>query len=424
MKKLFTIFWYLILSHVLYSQIGWYQLPCSQTLSLNGIYFTDQNTGYITRDDGTVLKTTNNGNDCFNSLLITGYSYEPEKICFPSIDFGFFSTWQGYIIRTTNAGGNWSSYHLSSEHLSTLYFPSLNTGYAAGFDGTTNGIIFKTTDVGNSWFTTSTQYSQVLESIYFLDANTGFVSGAYNNGWGSIILKTTNGGVNWNQTTFYPDVYDITDIYFMNSNTGFAVGNYNGGGSWVIYETVNGGLNWNFLQYSNGGGQLRRIRFWNDNVGITVGYAGHILQTTNGGTNWINYGSPVSNNLYDIYFTNNYGFIVGMNGTILKGNLLNGIRNVNNKIPNRFQLYLNYPNPFNPTTKINFDISKSSFTKLIIYDILDREVMTLVNEELKPGSYEYEWNGSGFASGVYFYKLTTGDASSPLSITKKMVLLK
>ncbi len=105
-----------------------------------------------------------------------------------------------------------------------------------------------------------------------------------------------------------------------------------------------------------------------------------------------------------------------------------GIRKLNKNFPSVFKLYQNYPNPFNPTTKIKFEIPSLPLMKgaggmnvrLIIYDLLGREVATLVNEQLKPGTYEVEWNGSNYASGVYFYKLIAGDFTE----TKKMVLMK
>ncbi len=94
----------------------------------------------------------------------------------------------------------------------------------------------------------------------------------------------------------------------------------------------------------------------------------------------------------------------------------------NNEIPNEFRIYQNYPNPFNPSTKIRFDISGTSVTQtfLSVYDILGHEVATLVNEQLKPGTYKVDFDGSNYPSGVYFYKLTAGE----FSITQKMVLLK
>jgi hypothetical protein len=80
----------------------------------------------------------------------------------------------------------------------------------------------------------------------------------------------------------------------------------------------------------------------------------------------------------------------------------------------------NYPNPFNPLTNIRFDIPRSSNVNLIIYNALGREVTILVNEKLSTGSYEVDWNASGYPSGVYFYKLETDDFVK----ARKMVLIK
>ena len=80
----------------------------------------------------------------------------------------------------------------------------------------------------------------------------------------------------------------------------------------------------------------------------------------------------------------------------------------------------NYPNPFNPTTGIKFDVPKNSFVELKVYDSRGSEVAVLVNEELLPGSYEYKWDGSRFASGVYFYRLRTNEFTA----TKRMMLIK
>lgn len=104
--------------------------------------------------------------------------------------------------------------------------------------------------------------------------------------------------------------------------------------------------------------------------------------------------------------------------------VLAGINPYGSEIPKEYRLYTNYPNPFNPVTQIRFDIPKASFTKLTIYDILGREVATLVNEKLSPGTYEVEWSATGggtnYPSGVYFYKLETNEYRE----TRKLVLLK
>jgi hypothetical protein len=106
------------------------------------------------------------------------------------------------------------------------------------------------------------------------------------------------------------------------------------------------------------------------------------------------------------------------------------IKNINSLVPDKFVLYQNYPNPFNPSTKIKFDIPDSKnkinqTVKLILYDVLGRELGTILNNVLIPGSYEIELNSENpsnllHSRGVYFYKLSAGD----LIDTKKMILIK
>ena len=97
-----------------------------------------------------------------------------------------------------------------------------------------------------------------------------------------------------------------------------------------------------------------------------------------------------------------------------------GIGTISNEIPLKYNLYQNYPNPFNPTATIKFDISKASHVKLVIYDAIGRQVAELINGELKAGTYKADWNAGQFASGVYFYKMISGDFVQ----AKKMMLLK
>jgi len=97
-----------------------------------------------------------------------------------------------------------------------------------------------------------------------------------------------------------------------------------------------------------------------------------------------------------------------------------GIQTISNEIPKEFKLIQNYPNPFNPITKIRFDLPKNVNVKLTIYDMLGREVETIVNEHLNAGSYEVTFDGTKYTSGVYYYRLNAGDFVE----TKKMILVK
>ena len=91
-----------------------------------------------------------------------------------------------------------------------------------------------------------------------------------------------------------------------------------------------------------------------------------------------------------------------------------------NETPKEYSVTQNYPNPFNPSTRIRFDIPQQTQVKLSIYDILGREVGVLADKNMAPGTYEITFDGSKLTSGVYFYRLQTGDFME----TKKLILVK
>lgn len=101
-----------------------------------------------------------------------------------------------------------------------------------------------------------------------------------------------------------------------------------------------------------------------------------------------------------------------------------GIEPISNIVPKAFSLQQNYPNPFNPNTNIKFDVAANGFAKLVIFDVLGREVATLVSEDLKAGQYAVNYNASNLPSGVYLYRLTVEGEGSTYSATKKLVLVK
>jgi hypothetical protein len=96
------------------------------------------------------------------------------------------------------------------------------------------------------------------------------------------------------------------------------------------------------------------------------------------------------------------------------------IEPVNNVVPSSYALSQNFPNPFNPSTEIQFTIAKAAFTTLRVFDILGRNVATLVNENVNPGTFRVKFDGTNLASGTYIYTLTSGSAR----ITKKFMLMK
>ncbi len=136
-----------------------------------------------------------------------------------------------------------------------------------------------------------------------------------------------------------------------------------------------------------------------------------------------------------------YGSIACSQNSVLAGCVLDGVVfgdtsmivgviQISSEIPEQFSLSQNYPNPFNPNTKIRFaipvaSVHRTDIVRLAVFDILGREVSVLVNEQLKPGTYEVDFDGSNFASGIYYYTLGADpETSSGFRETKKMVLMK
>jgi hypothetical protein len=111
-------------------------------------------------------------------------------------------------------------------------------------------------------------------------------------------------------------------------------------------------------------------------------------------------------NLYTMKILNNGGLVA--------------VSTTGSDVVNSFSLKQNYPNPFNPATTIKYDLKKSAFIQLKVYDVLGSEVAQLVNEKQNSGAYEIKFDASSFSSGVYFYKLTSNDFSE----VRSMILLK
>ncbi len=97
-----------------------------------------------------------------------------------------------------------------------------------------------------------------------------------------------------------------------------------------------------------------------------------------------------------------------------------GVQQISSNVPEKFSLYNNYPNPFNPSTTIKFDVAKMQNVKITIYDVLGRAAGVLVNETLQPGTFEVKWDASNFSSGIYYFRMET----QTFSDTRKMVLVK
>jgi hypothetical protein len=167
---------------------------------------------------------------------------------------------------------------------------------------------------------------------------------------------------------------------------------------------------------------------------IAVGLAGAIIVSSDAGSTWVGQITETSRDLFAVHFTDiDRGTIVGDRGiilrTLLAGSLPSGVGDDQPRsIPNAFLLAQNYPNPFNGTTTIEFHLARYGNVSLRVYDLLGREVKTLLEENRPPGLYKVRWDTKNAPSGVYFCRLHVagagGRADQSFVATTKMILTK
>lgn len=342
MKKLYLILSLICISFSIsiYSQDGWFWLnPLPQGNWLTDVEFTSNNTVYVSGYGGTMMKSTDGGN---NFVLME------NKECGSALVFldhftGFSSATNG-ILKTTNGGNNWRYipapldyvYNYSTTPLTILYgikdnkvylssdigeswslsltaltnntinsvhFPVNSTGYAGGSKSAilNNARIYKTTNSGISWDTVPLVSRYQVKSIYFINQNTGF---AYTD---NKILKTTNSGANWD--TVYTPNYQYHQIIFFDNVNGYLKG------SQQLVFTTSQGNTWTVsMTYYNT--FLKNI---NEGFGIGPIYDGNFLyKTTNTGINWVAITAGFKDYFQDVFFLNENTGYTGGRGKIYK----------------------------------------------------------------------------------------------------------
>jgi photosystem II stability/assembly factor-like uncharacterized protein len=328
------------------NQSSWVILHSGASYNLNSVFFTDSLTGYAVGGTngslgyGIIIKTTDGGNtwseqkegrNCNELTSVffigeTGYAVGYENY---SVDTNYYC--KGTILKTLNGGEDWviqSQFTLPM--LSSVYFINADTGYAVG------GGIVSTIDGGKNWTEHEGYYTMKLRSVFAVGKTV--YSTLENSNWyhSNSIVKTINSFETWDIKTgiLTGDLsICITGLYFTDENTGYiATERYNG----VILQTTNGGTKW-VEQKTGTTKDLYSIFFRNPNQGYAVGgdsyteyhssnlldYTEHqtsvILKTTDAGTNWeVQPTDPIKAVLRSVFFVGNTGYAVGDKGTIIK----------------------------------------------------------------------------------------------------------
>lgn len=416
----------------------WKILPQPTTRDLTKLFFLDSLTGFVVGRQGTIVKTTNGGRtwlsqtpnintDIINVFMLNGrYGWALSYVSFVDT-----TTWYGAVLlKTTNGGEAWlnEQFPIEGIYLNSVHFLDSLHGWVGGQSGT----LLETSDGGTSWHPAAVDSSffanLTISRIRFHSPSYGFAVGG-NLDFAGVVWRTTNGGQRWIAKGVSPE--PVLDIHRIDSlNVIGVVGDLEYGAG--VIRTADGGDNWEY-ETLNIFGQPTSLSFRTTTEAWSpLGFSQTLMYTTNAGTTWSTVDTPGQKALYDLVFTDSTtGYAVGDAGAVLKYSPLPvSVEEEDPPTPSLTpKLSQNYPNPFNPKTIIKFRLPTSSASEgeastnhvtLKVFDVLGREVASLVNENLKAGSYEATFDAAELSSGTYLYKLQAGSFVE----TKKMVLMK
>ncbi len=410
---------------------NWYQqfFPNIGGRSVTDITFLDSLNGYAvatqTSDTSYIMKTINGGD---NWQIVYRNFFAMTKIQFLNVNTGYACG--GYLYKTVNGGLNWIQVNTPSITAEEMYVLNQDTIWIIWKESLLGGV-YRTTNGGANWEQQLNLGSSNPDHIYMINGRKGFISQTNN-----YTRITTNSGMNWT-ILFNGSGQGFYDMYFADSLTGW--GNF-----FETRKTTDGGFNW-FSQTMPSGGNivtspiqnlagLNKDTIWGAGAQIltSLGIRGMINRTTDGGNTWLFQvpDSSYNNNIYRylVFYNklNGWAYLNSLRGihTITGGDpiWLTPVQQISTEVPKEYRLYQNYPNPFNPVTNIKYSVKReTSDVKLVVFDITGKEIIILVNQKQSAGTYEVDFSGSNYSSGLYFYSLII---DGKLTDTKKMILLK
>jgi hypothetical protein len=311
---------------------------------------------------------------------------------------------------SVDAGVTWSADLLLNNSGGKSYMPAVAVSgsvvhvvWCDSISGNWKVYYKRSADGGLTWGADMTLSSNALISKYVTLAASGsnvhlvWIDIRVNSLGYMYYKRSVDGGINWGAET------KVSKNTFNNMYPSLAVNNS------VLHLTFIRPVktNWELFYVSSGNNGTK----WGTEVQLTnnVSHSEVPSIAVSGSNVHIIYRNTRDGN-YEIYYKRNLN---AQSGPL-------AVSQLNSEIPNAYSLSQNYPNPFNPGTVISYQLPVNSFVTLKIYDILGKEVTTLVNQEHKAGTYQVDWNAGSYSSGVYYYKLTAGDFVE----TKKMMLVK
>ena len=314
--------------------------------------------------------------------------------------------YKDYLLAGTNGGTfrtgiPFDSWTKVSSVTGSRSFVSINNKIIAGSD---YGVLFST-DTGQTWKIIDSTSYQIWNVLAF---DSTIIAGCNNRG----IRISTNNGLNWDFSKGLQAT--VNALAFAGNNV--LVGTSGVG----VFLSSDSGKTWSPTKLDSM--QIQTFQVFGKFV--FAGTFNGIFRSSDEGITWNKINGGLDGYfIYDLTIAGDYIY-AGVNDGAVWRRPLSEITSVseNNKssLPDDFALFQNFPNPFNPSTNITYSLPKNAHVILKIYDVLGREITTLVNEEKSAGYYSMRFDGSKLSSGVYFYRIQAGNFVS----TKKFVLMK
>ena len=391
----------------------WTEQTSPVTTALYSVSAVSNDVAWACGAGGKVIRTINKGATWTNvsGNLPTSYAFYNIFAWDANTALATASPTAGdYVYRTSNGGANWTEvFNLAGGFGNGLWMTDANTAYHVGDPVGGNWMLKKSTNGGINWVDWATVPSTAAgwNNAFMIVGNNVWMGTNAN-----YLMYSSNLGVNWSQqTTTFTNQYAV---WFNSAAVGLCA--YN-----TLNVTTNSGQNWSALASplaANAGGITGAGNEW-----FVAPQSTAVYYSANNGANWSTGYTAPDGAFYHITMSRAGNTVWGVrsNGKISRyGTPLTAITPITVTIPENYSLSQNYPNPFNPMTKINFSITKSGMTTLKVYDLLGKEVSTLINQNMSAGTYAVDFDGAKLSSGVYFYRLEVNGFSE----VKRMTLLK
>lgn len=460
--------------------VNWTALTSGATTNFTSIFFVSDSIGYVSGAAGVVRKTTNGGTNW--TALTTGTTSNLTSSSFASTTIGWISGAAGTMRATTNGGTNWTAQTLTGTavNMTSVNFVNSSSGWATG----QNGRINFTSNGGTNWSTQTSPSANALNCITMINTTTGWIVGdngtilktttggltapsaptltspannasnvsvtptfQWNASAGATSYKiqistisnfgiiTDSATVTTNSYAIAPGILQNASAYFWRVNASNSLGTSAFSTTFNFSTTVSPPPVPVLVSPANNsnGQSTTPTLVWQAITGAT---SYHVQVSTLSNFAVITDSGTVAGNINQRTVPagklgNGFTYFWRVRATNASGTgsfsspwnfstLPTGINLITSEIPKEFKLFNNYPNPFNPTTKIRFDVPKSEFVTLKIYNSTGKLVSELLNNNFAAGTYEVEWKASDLASGIYFYKFE----SASFTDTRRMMLVK